>query len=72
MKIIKYEDSEKFERGNECTVWEYPINDKDINIGVAQINGRYPEKGYAINEKCKEIIYVISGSGVLYKRITKQ
>jgi quercetin dioxygenase-like cupin family protein len=27
------------------------------------VNGRYPEKGYVVNEVCKEVGYVLSGSG---------
>lgn len=27
--------------------------------------GRYPEKSYVVNEVCKELVYVIKGSGKL-------
>lgn len=68
MKIIKLENAEKFKNGKSCNVLEYPFNDQDINIATATINGRYPDKGYAINTKCKEVIYVIKGSGILYQK----
>jgi len=65
MKIVKYENTEKFSNSDNCTVWEYPLNDNDINCAVAKITGRYPDTGYCYNENCKELIYVIEGSGTL-------
>jgi len=65
MKLVKYENVEKFSNSDTCTVWEYPLDDKDINCGVAKIIGRYPDTGYCCNEICKELIYVIEGKGTL-------
>jgi len=53
-------------------VFEYLLDDSDINGAVGVINGRYPESGWAINEKCKELVYIISGEGVLGVREQKQ
>ena len=39
--------------------------DKDIDLGIATISGRYPDEGYGVNLKSKELIYVIEGSGTL-------
>ena len=39
---------------------------KYINICYANIFGRYPEKGFAINEKCKELVFVVSGEGKVF------
>ncbi len=68
MKIVKFNDAEKFNNSNKCEVLEYPLNDSDINCATAVITGRYPEKGYCVNEKCKEMIYVIEGNGTLNKK----
>lgn len=65
MKFLKSEESERFERSLACTVTEYPLGDKDIDCCVVEIDGRYPDKGYALNKECKELIYVMSGSGTL-------
>ena len=46
-----------------CVALEYLLNDKDINAVVIKINGRYPEKGRTVNDKCKELAYVIRGKG---------
>jgi len=63
MKIVKKKDREKHENSKNCTAFEYPLGDKDINGAVAKITGRYPDKGSVVNEVCKEIAYVIEGSG---------
>ena len=43
MKLVKYENAEKFSNGDNCIVLEYPLNDKDINCATAKITGRYPD-----------------------------
>ena len=65
MKVIKYSDAEKGKNSDKCNTLEYPFEDKDIDIGIATITGRYPDNGYGINTKCKELIYVIEGNGKL-------
>lgn len=67
MKIIKLEQVEESNNSDVCKVLEYDFKDKDIDCGVAFISGRYPDKGYCMNEECKELIYVIEGSGTLNK-----
>ena len=49
--------------GNSCIVQEYRMADKDINGAVVSIHGRYPSDGCALNLVCKEMAYIISGSG---------
>ena len=44
------------------------LKDKDIDFCINTINGRYPEKGYCTNEKCKEICYILEGKGTLTKK----
>jgi len=63
MKITQKHQT--FERKNSdvCIVTEYPIEDQDIDIARVQITSRYPAEGWAINRKCKEIVYVQEGSG---------
>ena len=46
-------------------LFEYATQDKDINGAVTSIKGRYPEEGWMHNEVCKEMIYIIKGSGAL-------
>ena len=65
MKIIKLEEIKEFKNSDSCCVLEYPLDDKDINIALAKINGRYPENSFALNTECKEIGYVVEGVGKL-------
>ena len=66
MKLIKLDEAKKGANSNECKTLEYSFDDKDIDLGIATITGRYPEKGYCVNKISKELIYVLDGSGKLY------
>jgi mannose-6-phosphate isomerase-like protein (cupin superfamily) len=63
MKLIKKEEAKIFKNSSACTAIEYPLGDSAINGAVIELNGRYPDKGRAVNELCKELFYVIKGSG---------
>jgi hypothetical protein len=65
MLHVKKESAKMFINSPSCTVYEYEIKDKDINIAVAKISGRYPSIGWALNERCKMIGFVLNGSGFL-------
>lgn len=66
MKLIKNEEVIQGKNSDVCLVKEYSFDDEDLDLGVATITGRYPEKGYCLNEECKELIYVLEGNGTLY------
>jgi mannose-6-phosphate isomerase-like protein (cupin superfamily) len=65
MKTVRKNDSEEFRNGDACTVSEYHLGDPDINGAVIRLSGRYPTSGRAVNLVCKELAYVIDGSGRL-------
>lgn len=65
MKIIHKNQTKIFKNSEACTAIEYSLGDKDINGAVIELNGRYPDKGRAVNLECKEMAYVIKGSGRL-------
>lgn len=65
MKIIKNNEAVKDSNSDKCKIIEYSFNDKDIDLGLAEITGRYPESGYCVNLVSKELIYVLDGSGYL-------
>ena len=65
MKIVRKQDAERHTNSEQCTAFEYPLGDKDINGAVIELNGNYPEKGQAVNVECKELAYIVSGSGKL-------
>ena len=65
MKVVHKNQTKKFKNSKVCTAIEYPLGDKDINGAVTELNRRYPDKGSVVNLKCKELAYVVRGSGRL-------
>lgn len=65
MKLIQKQDAREIANSKTCVAYEYPLGDKDINGAVIVLSGRYPEKGRTVNQKCKELAYVIEGSGMV-------
>lgn len=63
MKLIRSDQTERFKNGDTCTAIEYPMGEADINGAVIELSGRYPETGSAMNNRCKLLAFVISGSG---------
>ncbi len=46
--------------------------EKHVSGAIAEINGRYPQTGFAVNKICKELVYIISGSGQIVTRSKAQ
>lgn len=72
MKYIAKAQAQKFTNSPTCTVYEYAFGDADINGALGIVNGRYPERDWIMNEKCKELVYVVSGEGSLHTRSASQ
>lgn len=66
MEVIKLKAAEKGSNSDVCSTLEYSFKDKDIDFSIAEITGRYPNKGYTVNHKSKELIYVIKGCGTIF------
>lgn len=66
MKIIRNDEGKRGTNSSNCKTIEYSFLDKDIDLGIAIITGRYPESGFCVNTISKELIYVIEGYGKLY------
>ena len=60
--VLKHQAIEKT-FGSVCSVVEYPLNDDMLDIAVATISGRYPDKSRVVNCECKELAYVQNGEG---------
>ena len=60
-----FDTTEEFSKGKTSKVYEYKIEDSDINYSIVKISGRFPEEKWAINYKCKELVHVLDGSGIL-------
>ena len=63
MRIIHKDQTEKIKNSDTCIAIEYPLGDKDINGAVIELKGKYPQSGRVVNLECKELAYIISGSG---------
>lgn len=65
MKVIKNDEALVGKNSDRCKTIEYSFDDKDIDLGIAIITGRYPERGYCYNKECKELIFILEGRGEL-------
>jgi mannose-6-phosphate isomerase-like protein (cupin superfamily) len=63
MYLVHSQDAIACKQETSCIVQEYRIADEDMNGAFVSIQGRYPSSGYALNLICKEMAYIISGSG---------
>src|SRR5690348_1802829 len=66
MEHVTRQNAKRYINSPNCTAFEYTTKNAEINIGVVEIDGRYPSKGYAVNHKCTEIGYILKGSGKLF------
>ena len=66
MKIIRKNEAVLGTNTDKCNTIEYSFGDKDIDLGLATITGRYPSEGYCVNLISKELVYVLEGSGELH------
>ncbi len=62
MKHIKHAQA-NLKKNIHCTVAEYPCDDATINIAQVKLSARYPLTGWALNQECKEVCYIIEGKG---------
>ncbi len=71
MKYVSKSQAQKVSNGPTASVLEYLTDDPDIDGAVATVNGRYPASGgFVVNEACKELLYVLSGSSKLFTKET--
>ncbi|MDX1902349.1 MAG: AraC family ligand binding domain-containing protein [Gammaproteobacteria bacterium] len=63
MKIsLKHQGIER-KNSEACIATEHHLNDKMIDFAIVKISGRYPSAQRAMNQLCKEIVYVSEGNG---------
>lgn len=72
MEIFTKSEAKCKKNNGACTLYEYPPAGSSYGMVVAEISGKYPDRGYCINMICKEIIYVIEGSGAIYQGDTER
>ena len=71
MYCIKKSEAQEYS-GDGYSGRDYPMTDPDINFATIKINCRSPKSGFQVNEECKELLYIINGSGNLYKSINNE
>jgi mannose-6-phosphate isomerase-like protein (cupin superfamily) len=65
MEYVSLNDVVRKENSPSCIVYEYVTKSSEMNIALAEMTGRYPDEGYAVNEACSEMGYVLKGQGKL-------
>lgn len=50
---------------SKCTVVEYPVDGKDMDMGLFYIKDAYPATGFCRNKITKLLLYVMNGSGTV-------
>lgn len=65
MEHIKKKDAIKHHSSSHCIVYDYSMQNREMNIATAEITGRYPDRGYVVNHNCHEMAYVLKGTGKL-------
>jgi len=67
VQIVKSSEISK-EIRPACIITDYPFDNKNIDLAIAEVSGRYPVSGYCVNEQCDEIIYIYEGEAVLTQK----
>lgn len=65
MEFIAKNQRVVHKNSDTCIAQEYPSRQADINGAVIELTGRYPAVGRVTNLKCKELVYILQGSGKL-------
>ncbi len=63
MEIVKDEQKRTLKPFPFLTLHEYDMEDPYLGAGIAELDGRYPEKDFVTNESSRELVYVLRGSG---------
>ncbi len=63
--IYVSKEKAEFFGNDDKSGFQYPIFDKDLDLSIIKINGRSPKTGYQTNTLCKELLYIMSGNGIL-------
>lgn len=65
MQVVHKSVAHEFANGKACTAYEYIMDETAINGAVIRLTGRYPDVGCVMNTRCKELVYIIKGTGKL-------
>ena len=70
MKFVRREEAEEIVNSSTSCLLEYSkkLGDEDLDFCINTICGRYPEAGDCSNLQCKEIAYILEGTGTIHKK----
>lgn len=68
MRKISLNETSQIHHSENCKSTEYDFGEKDIDISMLSVNGKFPENGFLKNTKVKELALVIEGFGSLCKK----
>lgn len=63
MQLVTSKQTNVLHPTKSTAIFEYLMDEEGISGSVAEIHGRYPEEGFAVNEVCKELVFIINGTG---------
>ncbi|MBN2094720.1 MAG: cupin domain-containing protein [Candidatus Aenigmarchaeota archaeon] len=64
--LVKKSNAVEIKNGPNCTVHEHYFPSKDLGFATADMEGRYPDKGFATNTACSQIYYVLEGQAKVH------
>ena len=72
MIVSKADTAQPFENSPVCKGISYGGTGDDIDGALINVNGRYPDSGFLVNEVSKELVYITAGTGRLLSREDKK
>lgn len=59
-------EARKVKEHKVSAFYEYDLPFNKLAVGVSEIDGRYPQNGFVVDEKVEQVWYVESGSGTVF------
>jgi len=63
MEIVREKQKRTLKPLPQLMLHEYDMHDPALGGGIAELKGRYPDKGFVTNTGTKELVYILSGQG---------
>ena len=64
--VIKESEVTTSQENKVSRFHEYPFPFKNASLGISEINGRYPQSGFDVDEKVEASWCVENGSGIIW------
>jgi mannose-6-phosphate isomerase-like protein (cupin superfamily) len=62
---LSFENTTQIRPSSHCTLWDYGVPSALIGVATSRIDGRYPEAGRVLNDRCEKTYYVLAGRAVV-------